>query len=352
MKSFQKIIPLLLLLISSTVFAQVKDGESFQKDYRYNINKTSESIKIDGEFTEAIWSSSDTTSSFWRKYPTDGGRPQRKTEVKIAHDDKFIYFGVTAYDSGKAFITSLKRDIGHDGNDGIGIVLDPTNQRTNGFFFVLNAFNVQSEDQLPFASGNNGPSWSWDNKWFSATKQYEDRWTAEIAIPFKSIRYTADKALWGLNLIRIDAKTNEYSTWTPMPQNFKSSDLGYTGALIWPTPPPSAGSNMVFIPFVTGNITSDQQNAVPTEASGTAGFDAKMALSSSMNLDLTVNPDFSQIEVDQQVTNLSRFNIFFPEKRTFLLENSDLFSQYGIPPIRPFYSRTIGLDKEGNKIPI
>jgi hypothetical protein len=109
---------------------------------------------------------------------------------------------------------------------------------------------------------------------------------------------------------------------------------------------------MLLIPFVTGNVTSDQENGVATAASGNAGFDAKMALSSSLNLDLTVNPDFSQVEVDQQVTNLSRFNIFFPERRTFFLENSDLFSQYGIPPIRPFYSRTIGLDKDGNKIPI
>ncbi len=332
--------------------AQEKNGEKFQKEYQYHISKTSETIKIDGELTEAIWKTADTTSSFWRKFPTDGGRPQRKTEARITHDDKFIYFAITAYDSGKAFINSLKRDIGHDGNDGIGIILDPTNQRTNGFFFVVNAFNAQSEDQLPFADDNNGPSWSWDNKWFSATKQYSDKWTAEIAIPFKSIRYSSEKLLWGMNIVRIDTKANEYSTWTAMPQNFQSMDLGYTGALVWKTPPPTAGSNMVLIPYVTGNITSDQQNGVATATTGNAGFDAKMGLTSSLNLDLTVNPDFSQVEVDRQVTNLSRFNIFFPERRTFFLENADLFSQYGIPPIRPFYSRTIGLDKDGNKIPI
>lgn len=342
----------LILFGYTGLLAQEKNGERFQKDYQYHIQKTTESIKIDGEFTEAIWASADTMSAFWRKFPTDGGRPQRQTSIRITHDDKFIYFGVTALDSGKAFISSLKRDIGHDGSDGIGIVLDPTNQRTNGFFFVVNAFNAQSEDQLPFADDDSGPSWSWDNKWFSATKQYADRWTAEIAIPFKSIRYSSEKLLWGINLVRIDTKANEYSTWTPMPQNFKSMDLGYTGALVWKTPPPAAGSNMVLIPFVTGNITGDQENGTPTSTSGNAGFDAKMALTSSLNLDLTVNPDFSQVEVDQQVTNLSRFNIFFPERRTFFLENADLFSQYGIPPIRPFYSRTIGLDKDGNKIPI
>lgn len=351
MRSTKKLIFFILLFHWFYLHAQEQNGESFQKEYQLHITKTSEPIKIDGDFSEAVWSTLDTTSSFWRKFPTDIGRPKRKTVIKVTYDDKFIYFGVTCFDSTKPFISSLKRDIGHDGSDGIGIILDPTNQRTNGFFFVVNALNAQSEDQLPFPDGDM-PSWSWDNKWFSATKSYPDRWTAEIAIPFKSIRYTADKLLWGINFVRIDTKANEYSTWTHMPLNFKSMDLGYTGALIWKQPPPQPGSNMVFIPYVTGNVSSDQENGVATSAAGNAGFDGKVALNSSLNLDLTVNPDFSQIEVDQQVTNLSRFNIFFPERRTFFLENSDLFSQYGIPPIRPFYSRTIGLDKDGNKIPI
>lgn len=351
MSTFHKPFLLALLLPFLGADAQQGNGETFQKEYQLVITKTSEQIKIDGELSEAVWAGIQPSSPFWKKFPNDEGRPRRKTEVKITHDDKFLYFGVTAFDSGKAYIQSLKRDIGHDGNDGIGIVLDPTNQRTNGFFFVLNAFNAQSEDQLPF-SDFGPPSWSWDNKWYSATKQYADKWTAEIAIPFKSIRYTAEKLLWGLNFVRIDTKTNEYSCWTHVPVNFRSMDLGYTGALIWKTPPPQPGSNMVFIPYITGEVIADQENAISTKMAGNAGFDAKVALSSSLNMDLTVNPDFSQVEVDQQITNLSRFSIFFPERRTFFLENSDLFSQYGIPPIRPFYSRTIGLDKDGNKIPI
>lgn len=350
MRSPVKLLILFFMLICMKVSPQQINGEIFQKEYQLHIAKTTEPLKIDGIFTEPIWASAETTSPFWKKFPNDIGRPVRKTEVKVTYDDKFLYFAVTAYDSGKAYIQSLKRDIGHDGNDGIGIILDPTNQRTNGFFFVVNAYNAQSEDQLPF--GDNGPSWSWDNKWYSATKRYEDKWTAEIAIPFKSIRYTAEKLLWGLNFVRIDTKTNEYSSWTHIPVNFRSMDLGYTGALLWKEPPPQPGSNMVFIPYITGDINADQENGVAAKTAANAGFDGKVALSSSLNLDLTVNPDFSQVEVDQQITNLSRFSIFFPERRTFFLENSDLFSQYGIPPIRPFYSRTIGLDKDGNKIPI
>ncbi|MEI6086783.1 MAG: DUF5916 domain-containing protein [Bacteroidota bacterium] len=350
-----KIILLILpffFLLNARSQSSTASVESFQKDYQLHITKINEPIKLDGEFNEAAWSNLDTTSSFWKKYPTDIGRPARKTVVKVSYDDKFIYFGFICYDSTKPYISSLKRDIGHDGSDGIGIILDPTNQRTNGFFFVVNALNAQSEDQLPFSDGGGPPSWSWDNKWFSATKTFPDRWQAEIAIPFKSIRYTGEKLLWGLNFVRIDTKSNEYSTWTHMPLNFHSMDLGYTGALIWKQPPPAAGSNKVFIPYITGDVSSDQENSIPTKATSNAGFDAKIALNSSLNLDLTANPDFSQIEVDQQVTNLTRFNIFFPERRTFFLENSDLFSAYGIPPIRPFYSRSIGLDKDGNKIPI
>lgn len=330
--------------------AQQADGIALQKEYQLHIHKTNLPVKIDGELNDAAWRFAEVTTAFWKKFPTDEGRPRRKTEVRILYDDKFLYFGIVAYDSGKAFVQSLKRDIGHDNNDGVGIILDPTNQRTNGFVFVVNAFNAQSDDQLPFS--NDGPSWSWDTKWFSQTKREKDQWTAEIAIPFKSLRYTVDKLLWGLNFVRIDTKTNEYSTWTHMPMNFRSMDLGYTGALVWKDPPPQPGSNMVFVPYINSTLSSDQENAVNTNLTANAGFDGKVALSSALNLDLTVNPDFSQVEVDQQITNLSRFSIFYPEKRTFFLENSDLFAQIGIPSIRPFYSRTIGLDKNANPIPI
>ncbi len=338
------------ILLSSVTVAAQENAVNFQQDYQMAIAKTSESIKLDGDFTESAWKQAETNSPFWKKFPNDEGRPKRNTDIRITYDEKFLYIAVTAWDSGAAFIQSLKRDIGHDGNDAIGIILDPTNQRTNGFFFVVNAFNAQSEDQLPL--DDESTTWSWDNKWYSVTKRLPDRWTAEIAIPFKSIRYRADKLIWGLNFVRVDAKSNEYSTWTHVPMNFKSMDLGYTGAMRWKEPPPQPGSNLVLIPYITSNVMSDQENNTTTKTSANAGFDAKVALSSSLNLDLTVNPDFSQVEVDQQVTNLTRFSIFFPERRTFFLENADLFSQYGIPPVRPFYSRTIGLDKEGNKIPI
>jgi hypothetical protein len=337
-------------LFCLSAHGQQRDGETFQKDYQVHITRTAEPVKIDGELDESIWRTTPPLSSFWKKFPNDEGKAITKTEARIAYDDKFLYVAFTVYDSGKVFIQSLKRDVGHDGNDCVALILDPVNKRTNGFFFVVNAFNAQSEDQI--SGTGERITFSWDNKWYSATKRYADKWTAEMAIPFKTLRYTADKLIWGINFLRVDTKTNEYSMWTHVPVNFRTYDLGYTGALIWPEPPPKPGSNTVLIPYLTGGVNEDKSNGKPWEATGNAGFDGKLALSSSLNLDMTVNPDFSQIEVDKQVTNLTRFNIFLPEKRTFFLENASLFSSYGIPQVRPFYSRSIGLDKNGNKIPI
>ncbi|MFZ9242859.1 MAG: DUF5916 domain-containing protein [Sediminibacterium sp.] len=340
-----------LLCIFCVFSLEAQNITEYQKHFELHITPTNAPIKIDGVLDEPVWSAAGLAKDFHKKYPNDIGEAQSKTEVRFTYDDKNIYFGFKVYDSGAAISQSLKRDIGHDGGDGVGIMLDPLNQKTNGFFFVVSALNVQSEDQLN-NSFQDKPSWSWDTKWFSATKDYGTYWIAEIAIPLKSLRFDPAQKHWGINFLRIDAKHNEYSPWTRVPTNFKSYDLGYTGVLHFPASPPKNSSNIILQPYITGNANEDKENGQKIQAAGTTGFDAKVAVNSSLNLDLTVNPDFSQVDVDQQVTNLTRFNIFLPEKRTFFLENSDLFSDFGIPPIRPFYSRSIGLDKDGNRIPI
>jgi len=335
-------------LISLLAIAQI--NANIQQDFQLTIKPTKAPINLDGILDEPAWNTVEAVSQFYKKFPNDIGAPKKQTEVKYLYDEKNLYFAFKVYDSGTAIIKSLKRDIGHDGNDGVAIVLDPLNQKTNGFYFVVSALNVQSEGQLT-GDSEEGLSYSWDTKWFSMTKDYGNYWIAEIAIPLKSIRYNAENKNWGVNFVRIDAKNFEYSTWTRIGPNFRSYDLGYTGLMKWPTNPPASSNNVILLPYLTGGISEDKLNS-KSEANANAGFDAKIALNSSLNLDLTVNPDFSQVEVDNQVTNLTRFSIFLPERRAFFLENADLFAGFGIPPIRPFYSRTIGLDKEGNKIPI
>ncbi len=339
-----------LFLLSTHVLVAQKVTE-FQQNFQTTIRPTTSPIKIDGVLDEAVWATSQVAKDFYKKYPNDIGAPKQQTEARYTYDDKNLYFAFKVYDSGAFVTTSLKRDNGHDGNDGIGIILDPLNLKSNGFYFVVSALNVQSEDQLT-NSMEKGPEWSWDTKWFSATKNYGTYWIAEIMIPFKSIRYDRSQKKWGINFLRVDAKNNEYSAWTKVPVNFRSYDIGYTGVLNWEGAIPKLTNNIILQPYITGDANEDLENNKSLYASGNAGFDAKLTLNSSLNLDLTVNPDFSQVEVDKQVSNLTRFDIFLPEKRNFFMENSDLFSNFGIPPIRPFYSRTIGLDKEGNRIPI
>ena len=184
---------------------------------------------------------------------------------------------------------------------------------------------------------------NWDNKWVSAVKDYDDKWIFEAAIPFTSMRYKKGITEWGINFSRNDLKTTEKSSWTPIPRQFPTASLAYTGVLVWDKPPPTPGMNVSVIPYVLSSASKDYTAQSKTGYKQEVGVDAKIGVTSSLNLDLTIHPDFSQVDVDKQVTNLSRFELFFPEKRQFFLENNDLFANFGYANIRPFFSRRIGL---------
>jgi len=341
----------LFLLLHTTLMLYAQPITEFQKNFQLNIHPTSSPIVLDGILDEPTWKNATIAKNFSKKYPNDIGAPKQQTEVLMTYDDKNLYFAFKVYAKEEQIIKSLKRDVGYEGSDGVAIILDPLNQKTNGFIFALTSKNVQSEDELT-TNTEEKLSFSWDTKWNSATKMYAGYWIGEIAIPLKSLRYNDKQLFWGINFLRGDLQSNEYSCWAKVPPIFKSYDLGYMGVLNWPSAPPKTSVNKILLPYITGNSTTDDENNKTLQNSGNIGFDAKMTLNSSLNLDVTVNPDFSQVEVDQLVTNLTRFNIFLPEKRAFFLENGDLFSNLGNYFISPFYSRTIGLDKDGNAIPI
>ncbi|MBI5856332.1 MAG: carbohydrate binding family 9 domain-containing protein [Sphingobacteriales bacterium] len=339
------------ILIGFCVSAQEIDVSKYKEQYQLHVTKAKDKIKVDGDLDEEAWKSAETAKDFWLKFPKDDSKAFHHTEVKASYDQNFLYIGAVIYDSLPLIGQSLKRDSRIRESDGIGIVLDPMNKKTNGFYFSVTAYNVQADDLL--TAGQEGDiTFSWDNKWYSKTKIFDDHYVIEVAIPFKTLRYDKASTRWGINFIRSERKKNEFHTWTRVPVNFPGPDLGYTGVLIWDVPPPAPGTNISIIPYITGGLKESKIDNEELSGDFNAGFDAKIALNSSLNLDLTVNPDFSQVEVDRQVTNITRFSIFFPERRNFFLENSDLFSGYGIPPIRPFYSRRIGLDNDGNTISI
>lgn len=313
-----------------------------------NIQLAEGPILVDGIMDEAAWQGITPISSFWNHRPNDIGKAEAQTTVYLTYDERFLYFGFTCKSLNNQYILeSLKRDQFFS-DDGIGIVLDPARQKTHGFFFAVNAGGAQSEGMIASTSVD----LSWDIAWYSAVKQGTDSsWTAEIAIPFKSIRYQHDQLQWGINFIRNDMKRNQISTWIPFPANFSDVDLGYTGILQWPAPLPQNRSNASVLPYTSGSLNRDYLTADQTRQRVNAGIDAKVALTPSLNLDLTINPDFSTVEVDRQVINLSRFNIFFPERRPFFLENNDLIETFGNWEIKPFFSRRIGL-RNGQTIPI
>jgi hypothetical protein len=322
-------------------------GQNIPFQTTYNTSKTSETINIDGKLEETVWSNLPVASGFYQSFPTDSLPATDQTEFMVTYDDQFIYVAVINYssDGGEPVIESLRRDFSWGRNENVSIYFDTFNDQSNGFTFQLTPYNVQREGLITL--GGEVAS-DWDNKWYSSTTIQEDRWIAEMAIPFTSIRYGSAKS-WGLQVLRNNLTLNERITWIQVPLQFRSSDLAYTGKLQWDQPPPKGGPNISLIPYVLYNVGSDfETDPTTTTNAPNAGFDAKIGLTNSLNLDLTVNPDFSQVEVDQQVTNLNRFEIFFPERRQFFLENQDLFAQNGFPSARPFFSRRIGIASDQN----
>ncbi len=194
---------------------------------------------------------------------------------------------------------------------------DPYDDHTNGFYFAITPFNVQHEGTI-YGGGASPDAFNsnWDNKWYSEVKRYGDRWVAELAIPFKSFRYNQVEN-WNITFVRTDLKHNQLSSWIFTPVQFIPSSLSYTGRLKWEEKAPHPGVNVSVIPYMVGSFTQDAENHVPTNNSVTAGFDAKVAVTPALNLDLTVNPDFSNVDVDRQVINLTRFEYQFPEPENF-----------------------------------
>lgn len=348
---------LLGLLISlSIVSYSVEIGSSPDRSiktdsvlYKNNENvilrakKASGPIKIDGVINEQDWEQAEKAKDFRLVQPVDTGMPVSKSEVVVTYDEKAFYLGITFFDTipGKRIVESFRRDFAFNNNDNVLVFFDTFLDQTNGFSFGASASGAKWDGTM---SEGGAVNLNWDCKWDSKTVQYDDRWVTEMKIPFRSIRYKSGTDRWYVNFSRLDLKTNEKSSWAPVPRQFPTASLAYTGVLQWDEPLPKSKMMFSVIPYIFGGATRNFEAPGQTRYHRDFGFDMKLGITTSMNLDLTYNPDFSQAEVDQQVTNLDRFELFFPEKRQFFLENSDLFSSYGFSSVTPFFSRRIGLD--------
>lgn len=311
--------------------------------YRIHAQRTDEHITIDGILDENAWKLAEPTGKFQRVTPTDTGYAIAQTLAFVTYDNTSLYVGAICYDPtpGKRPAESMKRDFSFNLNDNFMFFIDTYNDQTNGFAFGITAAGSQA-DGLQYEGTK--VDYNWDIKWRSAVKNYDDRWVVECAIPFRSLRYFGGEKEWGINFGRLDLKNNEKSAWAPMPRQFPHAALPYTGTLVWEDPPEKAGPRFSLIPYGTSRIISEKENGQGAKWDWNAGIDGKMILSTSMNLDLTINPDYSQVEVDRQQIDLDRFELFYPEKRQFFLENSDLFSSLGKTGLQPFFSRRVGLN--------
>ena len=313
------------------------------QDFVYTAKKMEGTIHLDGVLEEPDWKNAQVADNFYLVLPVDTGYPAQPSAVLLTYDDKAFYMAITFFDTipGKRIAESFRRDFNFGNNDNFLAFFDTFLDQTNGFSFGVSASGAVWDGIMHSGSTVN---LDWDSKIESKTKHYDDRWVTEMKIPFKSVRYPSDSQTWFVNFGRQDLKTNEKSSWAPVPRQFPTASLAYTGVLNFDQPLPKPSFNFSVIPYVFSSYHQDKE-ANTDGWRNDVGFDAKVGISSSMNLDLTYNPDFAQVEVDQQQMNVDRFELFYPEKRQFFLENSDLFSGYGYGnAVTPFFSRRIGLD--------
>ncbi|MEY3322730.1 MAG: hypothetical protein RLZZ417_2313, partial [Bacteroidota bacterium] len=234
----------ILLLIGS--FSIKSIGQKVNEKLVYTLKKINGPIKIDGFSEDLGWKDILTTTRFYAVLPMDTGYAKVLTEVKMCFDDKNLYLLAVNHEKleGSYRVESLRRDFNFGKNDNFLLFIDPFNDQTNGFTFGSNAMGAQW-DGLLYDGGK--ADLSWDNKWVSAVQSDLEKWTLEMAIPFTTLRYKSNTDKWGVNFSRLDMKTTEKSAWAPVPRQFPTASLAYTGYLEWAEPPPSPGTNISLI---------------------------------------------------------------------------------------------------------
>jgi hypothetical protein len=308
-------------------------------------------INVDGELSEPEWQTADSGIDFWQFFPTDSALSVNPTEFRLLYDDHNVYVGIrAAVKSDNYVVASLRRDFSGTNNDNVTLMFDTFSDGTTAFLFGMTPYGVQRE---AFISGGgsdrNGFNTSWDQKWHLESKMFEDHYILEASIPFSSLKFREGATSWRMQCYRWDMQTNEQSAWSRVPQNQMLSSLAFMGEMVFEKPLGRSRTPVAIIPYV--NALADKDYVL--DKSGQmlrTGGDAKVSIGNSMNLDITVNPDFSNVEVDDIFTNLTRFEVFLPEKRQFFIDNNDLFGNYGdaFGSANPFFSRRIGLARDAN----
>ena len=350
---------LTFFLIFSVVLIGFSQSERLS-DKKILAKKINEEIKLDGELNESFWKDAEVKSNFFQYSPRDSISAILDSEFRIAYDDKYLYLAAKMEDipEKKFIVGDLKRDFWGGSTDYIAFTFDTFKDQSNAYNFGISPYGIQREALISdggegsyshSGGGRGGISWfniNWNTKWYSGAKVHDGYWICEFKIPFNSIRYKPGSKTWNLQVYRGNSKVVERSVWTSIPRGFSPANLSMTGTLEFEFPLEKSSRSFVMIPYISSSGISNKIEPTSKEFDLDLGLDMKLALSSSINLDLTFNPDFSQVEVDEQRTNLTRFELFYPEKREFFIDNADLFTNLGSRASRPMFTRRIGIAKD------
>lgn len=326
--------------------------------------------QVDGRLDDAVWRSATVFTDFVQREPIEGNAVSERTEVRIVTDGEALYVAAWLYDREAALIVPSEkiRDVTLTNSDYFAFILDTYHDRQNGFLFATTPSGVEHDAQViregegggVFSAGQNraqagsmgGVNLNWDASWTVKTSQDSLGWYAEFRIPFSTIRYGAGATqTWGFNIMRGIRRRNEEAFWSRVSRQFSINRLSQAGTLDEITVPSQRIATVT--PYALG--TSSRAYATQSSFTGTGevGLDAKYGITPSLTLDLTYNTDFAQVEVDEQRTNLTRFPLFFPEKRPFFLENAGIFSAGTPQAVDLFFTRRIGIDaSNGQPVPI
>jgi hypothetical protein len=306
-------------------------------------------IKLDGQLNESVWSNLVPEGEFLNYIPNNGTLAVNKTEVKMFHNGTKLYISAVYQDTNpEVQIASLKRDdIGTSGgsSDSFALIIDTYNQQQLGYFFIVNMGGALIDALVSREGDGFNISTSWNTVWNARTSVKGNAKIYEIEIPLKALGYKKDTPDWGVMFHTRNIKLNEWTTSTLIERNYQQFDLRFTKPFKIENLSENKTSKFTVTPSLTVNYGNDVVGGIEN-TKAKPSVDLQFNLNSSLKLDATINPDFSQIDVDRQVTNLSRFSVFFPERRNFFLENSDLFSNLGVNGVNPFYSRRIGANSE------
>ncbi len=349
-----------------TFLVSIAFSQQITKATRSTVDPT-----IDGNvLNDPAWEDIPAVTTFIQKTPDEGKNASENTVVKVAYSDHTFFVSVVCYDSSSdaLVVSDTRRDSPLNTSDSFSFIIDTFKDYQTGYLFGTNPAGIEYDAQITgggeeggmmrrFSMGTGGGfNVNWDAVWEVETQRGEYGWSAEFAIPFKTLRYKKEKdQSWGINFERVIARKKEEVHWAPVSRQFTMTRLISAGTLTHMNVPNAR--NIKVMPYALGQNNKVKGETSSSESDSNFGLDAKVSVSSTMTLDLTYNTDFAQVEADDQQINLDRFSLFFPEKRAFFLENAGLFSVgtgggfFG-PDIEMFFSRRIGVGPEGTPVPI